>query len=136
MGIPSIAVSLDTYTSYDFSTAARFTAHLADLISHNGLPRGVLLNVNIPAVESSKIKGVAITRQGRFTFRDGFEKREDLRGHTYYWLGYEELSIEEDGDTDLAAVRQNKISITPLQHDLTDYNFLDTLKSWNVKNIR
>lgn len=136
MGIPSIAVSLDTYTNHDFSTAARFTAHLAGLISHKGLPRGVLLNVNIPAVESSRIKGVAITRQGRFTFRDGFEKREDPRGRTYYWLGYEELSIEEDGDTDLAAVRQNKISITPLQHDLTDYSFLDTLKSWNVKNIR
>jgi 5'-nucleotidase len=134
MGIPSIAVSLDTYKDPDFSAAARFTAHLATLLYQKGLPKGVLLNVNVPAVESSQIQGVAITRQGRFTFRDGFEKRQDPRGRTYYWLEYEELTIEENGDTDLAAIRQNKISITPLQHDLTDHNFLNTLKSWDVKN--
>ena len=133
LGIPSIAVSIDSFIDTDFSSAAGFTAHLAKNIYKRGLPKGILLNVNVPDVEHSKIEGVAITRQGRFTFRDGFEKRQDPRGRTYYWLEYEELiTMEENGDTDLAAVRQNKISITPLQHDLTDYNFLETLKSWKI----
>ncbi len=132
MGIPSIAVSIDSYEDTDFSTAAHFTAHLAKLVIEKGLPRGVLLNVNVPAVGPSKIQGVAITRQGRFTFRDVFVKRRDPRGRTYYWLEYEELTVEENGDSDLAAVRANMISITPLQHDLTDYNFLETLKNWKV----
>jgi 5'-nucleotidase len=135
MGIPSIAVSLDTFTNPDFSTAARFTAHLANILHQKGIPMGVLLNVNVPAVESSQIQGVAVTRQGRFTFRDRFERREDPRGRTYYWLEYEELTVEENEDTDISAVRRNKISITPLQHDLTDYNFLETLKDWNIENI-
>ena len=132
MGIPSIAVSLGTFTNPDFSTAARFTAHLARIVEQQGLPKGILLNVNVPAVDPSHIKGVAITRQGRFTFRDAFVKRQDPRGRTYYWLEYEELKVEENGNTDLIAVRQNKISITPLQHDLTDYKFLETLKSWKI----
>jgi 5'-nucleotidase len=133
LGIPSLAVSLDTFIDPDFSTAADFTVRLAALVFRNGLPRGVLLNVNVPAVELSRIQGVAVTRQGRFTFRDGFVKRQDPRGRTYYWLEYEELTVEENGDTDLAAVRQNKISITPLQHDLTDYSFAETLKGWDIK---
>lgn len=132
MGIPSIAVSLGTYINPDFSTAARFTAYLAKQVYRRGLPKGILLNVNVPAVDPSEIRGVAITRQGRFTFRDIFVKRQDPRGRTYYWLEYEELSIEESEDNDLAAVRQNKISITPLQHDLTDYSFLQTLKDWEI----
>lgn len=132
MGIPSIAVSIDSYGDTDFSTAARFTAQLAKTVTEKGLPKGVLLNVNVPAVAPSEIRGVAITRQGRFTFRDRFKKRKDPRGRTYYWLEYEELTVEKNGDNDLAAVRRNMISITPLQHDLTDYNFLETLKSWKV----
>jgi 5'-nucleotidase len=131
--IPSIAVSLATYDSgADFGYAARFINRLAQLVHQNGLPAGTLLNVNIPAVSPEEIKGVCITRQGRFTFKDVFVKRHDPKGRTYYWLENEDIQPDPDGDCDLNAIKENKISITPIKYDFTDYAYLNELKKWNI----
>jgi 5'-nucleotidase len=133
LGIPAIAVSLNSYSPQaDFSYAARFVSQLVQQVHQNSLPPGTLLNVNIPAVSPKKIKGVQITRQGRFTFKDVFVKRLDPKGRTYYWLENEDIQIEPDGNYDLNALKQNKISITPIKYDFTNYEYLAELEKWNI----
>jgi 5'-nucleotidase len=130
LGIPSIAVSLTTFEKSDYSFAAEFTRNLCVLVRKNGLPEGTLLNVNIPAVKKSKIKGVKITKQGEFRFKEYFEKRLDPRQRTYYWMGGEELIPLDEKGSDHEAVKKNFISITPLHYDLTDYGEIERLKGW------
>jgi 5'-nucleotidase len=133
LGIPAIAVSLNSYSpTADFSYAARFVSQFAKQVHQKKLPAGTLLNVNIPAVSPDEIKGVSFTRQGRFTFKDIFVKRQDPKGRNYYWLENEDIYIDPDSDYDLNALKENKISITPIKYDLTDYDYLSDLKEWKV----
>jgi len=132
LGIPSIAISLATRKEPDYSFAAAFTRNLCLKVKEKGLPAGILLNVNIPAVPSHKIKGVRITRQGNARFRDTFEKRMDPRGNIYYWLTGEVWEEEEDKETDSKAVSDNYISITPIHFDLTSYQSISWLKEWDI----
>ncbi len=134
LGVPAIACSLATYTNPDFSVAAKFICKLALMVHKHGLPRGTLLNVNVPAVSEDKITGVAVTRQGRFTSKDSFTKRVDPFQRHYYWLESRELGVEDpQAEYDLIALKQNKISITPLKYDLTDYNFMEDLAKWDIR---
>ncbi|MFQ5646322.1 MAG: 5'/3'-nucleotidase SurE [bacterium] len=133
--IPSLAVSLATYEKPDYSFAAPFAAALADIIKKNGLPAGTLLNVNIPAVPKDEIRGMAITKQARFTFKDRFHHRTDPRGRQYFWLDYEGLEFDNDPELDIVALKDNRISITPLTHDLTDYSFRKKLDSWVMPEL-
>jgi 5'-nucleotidase len=132
LGIPAIAASLDSWTSDDFSGAAKFTAGLALRVLQEGLPLGTLLNVNVPAVPGDQIKGVRITKMGRRLYRDQWDKRVDPRGRTYYWLAGELEEIDNDPDSDVVAVEQGYISVTPVQIDLTRYTEMSRLTSWNL----
>ncbi|HEY9695432.1 MAG TPA: 5'/3'-nucleotidase SurE [Oculatellaceae cyanobacterium] len=127
-GIPSIAFSLTSFTSQEFQTAADFAKKLLDHLAKNPLSEPMLLNVNVPPVKSEEIAGVAITRQGIRRYFDTFQKRVDPRGKTYYWLAGEVLEDVEQPDhlhlppdliTDVEAIKQNYITITPLQYNLT-----------------
>ena len=133
LGIPAIASSLDSWTSSDYSAAARYTAQLALKVLHEGIPSGTLLNVNVPAVEQADIKGVRITKMGRRLYRDQWDKRIDPRGRTYYWLAGELMELDNDADSDVAAVEAGYISVTPVQLDLTRYEQIDRLKGWNLQ---
>ena len=140
-GIPSIAFSLADYTSKEFQTAADFARTLVEKLIHNPLPQASLLNVNVPPVKAAEIAGVAITRQGVRRYLEHFEKRLDPRGKSYYWLAGEIIEEIEQPDnlflpdgiaTDVQAIRDNYITITPLQYNLTDgstINFL-TKPGW------
>ena len=130
LGIPSIAVSLATFVKPDFSCAAAFAAKIAAAVRKNHLPSGTLLNVNIPAVTANRIKGVSITRQSHTLFRDRFDKRTDPHGQTYYWLAGALDQKDAAPDSDVTAVSGDRISITPLQFDLTNYKFLCELGNW------
>ena len=131
-GIPSIAVSLNTFENTDFCFAAEFGAKLAKIILKKGLPEGVALNVNIPAVPRSEIKGVTITRQGKSRVIERFDKRVDPRNNTYYWMSGE-MSFEEIDETaDCFQVSKNYIAITPIHVDLTDYNSIDEIKNLGI----
>jgi 5'-nucleotidase len=99
----------------------------------------MLLNVNVPALPVNQIKGVAITRQGIRRYHDIFAKRIDPRGKTYYWLAGEVMEDLEDQQvssadslilTDVQAMGQNLIAITPLQYNLTANSRLNTLTDW------
>lgn len=131
LGIPSLAISLATRHEPDYSFAAAFASALCLRVKKKGLPAGMLLNVNIPAVSFDRIKGVKITRQGKARFKDTFEKRTDPRGNTYYWLTGHNIK-EEDKGSDRQAVRENYVSITPLHFDFTSYPHICWLKEWDI----
>ena len=94
------------------------------------MPQGTLLNVNIPAVDSKRIKGVKIVRQSKVAIKERFDKREDPRKRTYYWLTGEIVESDGQKDADIEAIRNNYISITPIHCDLTNYDFVKNLKKW------
>lgn len=133
LGIPSIAVSLATFTNPDFTYAARFTRKLAQAVLSHGLPPKTLLNVNVPNLPETEIKGVAVTRQGESRVEEQFEKRTDPRQQSYYWLDGTFRLMETAEDADATMVSKGFVSITPIQYDLTAYQALDDLRSWDLK---
>jgi len=133
LNIPSFAISLTTFTNPNFRIAARFARKLSRIILKNGLPKGTLLNVNVPAVEDEEeISGVEITRQGKAMYLEEFDRRSDPHNRTYYWLTGQKVKLEIEPDVDDRAILNKKISITPVQFDLTDYRFLDELRKWKI----
>lgn len=133
LNIPSFAISLATFENPDYRVAAGFAKKLARLIINNkGIPHGTLLNVNIPAVDKKYIKGVKIVRQSRTAIEERFDKREDPRKRTYYWLTGEIIKSDGHSDADIEAIRNNYISITPIRCDMTDYGFMEELKHWKI----
>jgi 5'-nucleotidase len=131
-GIPAIAVSLNSFKNSNFKFAAEFGAKMAKIVLKNGLPEGVSLNINIPAVAYSEIKGVSITRQGKSRVIETFDKRVDPRNNIYYWYAGEMRIDEVDEAADCFQVSNNYISITPIHFDLTSYKAIDELKNWNI----
>jgi 5'-nucleotidase len=132
LGIPSMAISLGTFVEPNFTYAASFAAKIAKLIHEKGLPAGTFLNINIPAVESAAIKGIKITKQGKTPIIESFEKRVDPRNHTYYWLAGEVIDLKGDEDTDILALKEGYISVTPLQWDMTQHSFMGELRKWEL----
>ncbi len=133
MGVPSIAVSLDTYEKPDFKPAANFIRKLIPQVLEKGLPGGVVLNINVPPVPESEIAGVAITRQGKSRVIEEFDCRKDPRGNTYYWLAGEMRFDEADEGADCVMVGKKYISVAPIHFDLTHYPSLDQLKDWKLE---
>jgi len=136
LGVPSLAVSLDTHKDADFSFAAKFARKMAAFLVKNGPISGTALNVNIPAIPENEIKGVAVTKQGRARLMENFERRTDPRENIYYWLtGETQLSTEESADSDASALRRSMISITPLHYDLTCYDAMAELSEKVKKHL-
>jgi len=129
LGIPSVAISLDTKIDPDFSFAARFSRRIIAFIENYGLSRGTALNVNIPALPEDQISGVSFTIQDLARQRDAFEKRNDPRGNVYYWLASETPIEKSLPNTDLKALSENRITITPITFDLTDHKEAERLAS-------
>jgi 5'-nucleotidase len=136
-GVKGIAVSLDSPEGYkgvlDYSTAATVARRVAEQVMNDGLPEGVVLNVNVPYRKESELKGYMVTRQGLRVYRDALDQRIDPRGRPYYWIGGEApTGVVEEG-TDFGALKEGYVSITPLQLDLTNYKAMDVLKKWKFK---
>ncbi len=131
-GVSAIAVSLDAYEPTDYAFAASLVAHLACQVLEAEPGQPLLLNVNVPALPEQEIKGVQITRLGRRLYRDALVERTDPRGKAYYWIGGDPpVGVPEDG-TDIGALAQGYVSVTPLLLDLTDYARLPTLRDWRL----
>ncbi len=131
LGIPSMAISLASFTKPYFEVAAKIAHKLSQTILKNSLPAGTLLNVNVPAVEEKDIKGFRITRQGKGRYEESFDKRTDPNNRIYYWLTGKRMILDTDDNVDDLAVMHNYISITPIHYDLTDYRFFEELKKWD-----
>jgi 5'-nucleotidase len=136
-GVTGIAVSLDTPEGHkgavDYSTAAIVARRVAEQVSVDGLPKGVVLNVNVPYLKENELKGYMITRQGLRVYRDALDSRLDPRGKPYYWIGGDAPTGIDEPGTDFGALRAGYVSITPLQLDLTHYKAMDVLKKWKFK---
>ena len=132
-GVPSIGFSLMDYSHQaDFSSSEPFVRSIARTVLANGLPDGVCLNVNIPAVEGQDIRGIRICRQGRARWIEEFDSRKDPHNRDYHWLtGYFE-KLEENEDTDQWALEHNYVSVVPVHFDLTAHYALSTLQQWNL----
>jgi 5'-nucleotidase len=130
LGLPSIAVSLTSYTYPDFSIAAKFASRLAKIVLKNGLPKGTLLNVNVPAI--SKVKGAKVTMQGKSNWDDNYEIRLDPANRQYFWLTGSMNKMDKTTDFDVKAVDEGIISVTPIHYDLTDYKFYEKMKNWKL----
>jgi len=133
-GLPSVAFSLTSFTSTDFEAGAAFAAKLVRAIALLPLIEPMLLNVNIPAIAAADICGVVVTKLGIRRWRDVFEKRVDPRGKTYYWLSGVVVEEEAPPDSDIQAIRDNYITITPLKYDLTLDSGLLPLNDWITKS--
>ena len=130
LGIPSIAVSVVTRSKFRFDVAAQFAVTVARKVLDQGLPDDTLLNVNVPNVPKDRISGVRMTRMGKRVYGDVIVEKRDPRGRKYYWIGGDYLSSEEVPGSDLEAIEENYISITPIHLDLTNYSALRALRKW------
>jgi 5'-nucleotidase len=131
-GVSAIAVSLNSREYDHYGTASRFAASLAREILDRGLPEGILLNVNVPPLPADQLAGVAVTRMGLRIYRDELIRRLDPRGRPYYWIGGPApTGVEEEG-TDIWAIANDYISVTPIQLDLTAHNLLQILRGWDL----
>ncbi len=136
-GIPAVAVSVDVGTepseSPDYALSAAFTARLARfLLEEIPLPPGILLNVNVPSLPTRRRPDVKLTRLGGHAYSNYLVKGKDPRGRSYYWITGDPLTKippEEEG-TDIWAIANGFISITPIHLDMTEYSLVETLQEW------
>jgi 5'-nucleotidase len=133
MGIPAFAVSLATNAGdADFTSAAIFASRLAEKIMIKGLPRDTFLNVNVPEVPGDLLRPPLITRQGKRIYEGMIIDKVDPRGRNYYWIGSMEMNFHDTEGTDFHAVSRGHISITPLHLDLTNYDSLQEMQTWEI----
>ena len=128
-GIPSVAISLDSFTAREFETPAVFAQRVVELVIERGLPEDTLLNVNIPNLPLDEIKGVRVARQGRARFQETFMKRSDPRGKTYYWMDGAKVALIEK-NTDGTALHEGYVTLTPIKLNFTHETFMHELATW------
>ena len=133
-GVPAIGFSLLDYSwNADFSQSKDFIRKITLNALNNGIPKGVVLNVNIPAVKKSDIKGVKICRQAKAYWVEEFDKRKNPLGQEYYWLTGKFVNKDQGEDTDEWALKNNYISIVPVEFDLTAHHAIQGLNEWDFK---
>ena len=135
LGIPSVAVSLATFLNPSFSYAARCAAKIIKLLAKQGLSKGTFLNVNVPNLSSSKVKGVKVTRQATVPIHGTFRKRRDPHLRDYYWMSGKVPLKRKDNTVDTYALNNNYVTVTPIRSDSTDYAVLDRLSEIMPSNI-
>ena len=129
MKVTGCAISLISRTGNNYDRAAGISRKIIKWILKNKLLKGFLLNINIPDLPLSEIKGISITRIGTKVYQDKITKRVDPYGLPYYWLKGKLLNSRNSPDTDIEAVKNKYISITPLTLDSTDYSQIENLKT-------
>jgi 5'-nucleotidase len=135
--VPSLAVSIAGFEDFKFESTALFTRKIASNLMKNNLPSNLVLNINFPNIDYEEIKGVGITRHGKRIYQDEVKIIHDPQGTTHYWLGGDLPKGKVEPDTDFEAIYNNKVSITPISLDLTNYQMIfkikDWAKKWNLK---
>jgi len=132
-GIPAIGFSLLDYSwDADFEPIKSQIKQIASEVLKNGLPEGVILNVNFPKLSKEEIKGVKICRQAKAMWQEEFDKRTNPQGKEYYWLTGKFVNLDKGTDTDEWALENGYISIVPVQFDLTAHHAIQQLNSWEL----
>lgn len=125
-GLPGLAISLNSKRNgdheLDYDPAAEIALRISRQVMEYGLPKGVLLNINVPYLSLEQVRGVEITQQGQRVYRDALVRRDDPRGRAYYWIGGDSPTGVLDPGTDFWALDRGFVSVTPLQLDLTAHD--------------
>ncbi|MBI4931721.1 MAG: 5'/3'-nucleotidase SurE [Bacteroidetes bacterium] len=137
-GIPSVGFSLIDYSiDADFSASKHFVKEISSQILKYGMPKDTCLNVNIPKLHLSEIKGVKVCRQARANWVEEFEERKDPSGNPYFWLTGKFVDYDKGKtDTDVWAVNNHYVSIVPVQFDLTAYKAMAHSEKIFGKNFK
>lgn len=136
-GVPAIGFSLCDYTwKADFSQSKLAIQNIIREALKNGIPNGVVLNVNIPKLDSKDLKGIRICRQARANWKEKFDKRTSPMGKDYYWLTGEFELLDKGEDTDEWALANGYISVVPTQFDLTAHQSIAQLNTWELKEYK
>jgi len=132
-GIPAIGFSLTDYSlNADFEPTKKFVKSITKNVLKNGLPKGIVLNVNLPKLKEADIKGIKICRQAKAYWEEEFDKRTNPQGRDYYWLTGKFVNEDTGQDTDEWALENGYISVVPVQFDLTAHHFIQDLNNWNL----
>ncbi len=130
VGIPSIAVSVTSHNiNEDISVAAEYIKKIAAHVLEHGLPKGTLLNVNVPSIPGNQIKGLKVVPLSKTIWKDSYELRKDPFGNDYFWFAGDYNIIDKDPETDDIAILNGYISVTPIRFDLTDREHLGDFQS-------
>jgi 5'-nucleotidase len=130
LGIPSLAVSLNSASSENFSTAARVAADMVQRFKDNKFHEPILLNINVPDIPYEKLQGMEVTRLGRRHKAEAVVKSQTPRGETVYWVGAAGPAQDAGEGTDFFSIQHDRVSLTPLQIDLTRYGQMNSVKDW------
>lgn len=128
MGIPSVAMSQLGTKSFDYSMAGQFAKRLLKTILKNELPKGIVLNVNVP--ENPKSLNFKVTKTGKRDYGILSVKKTDPRGRPYYWIGGNQYKFFDIKGSDCNAIVDGKISVTPIQVNMTSQSFLKKMSNW------
>jgi 5'-nucleotidase len=134
LGIPSIAISfvgqrdegLDAY-------APRLRSLLGSLLRRDGFPEETFFNVNLPDVDPDRVQGVRVTALGRRVYSDSLTRSQDPQGREYYWIGGGQSHWSGREDSDFRAIEAGYVSVTPLHLDLTNFELMERIRSWNLE---
>ncbi len=131
-GIPAIGFSLVDYSwDANFKPLEKYVETIVKNVLENGLPEGIVLNVNFPKLDQKDIKGIKICRQAKANWIEEFDKRQNPQGKDYYWLTGKFVNLDKGEDTDEWALSNGYISIVPVQFDLTAHHFIQHLNTWD-----
>jgi 5'-nucleotidase len=130
LGLPALAVSVNSYLPKHFTTAARVAQELVIMLRDQPLMNDVILNVNLPDLPYERLRGFLATRLGHRHKSEPVVKTEDPRGRTIYWVGPAGAEQDAGPGTDFHAVREGYVSVTPLQIDLTRLNAMEAVADW------
>lgn len=137
-GIPSVGFSLCDYSwDADFTASKHYAAKIIEQVFQYGLPRNVLLNVNIPKGSMEEVKGMKICRQAEAHWEEEFDHRKDPYGRDYYWLTGEFINHDKGTDTDEWALKNGYVSVVPVQYDLTAHhgiNYINQKWDWDASS--
>lgn len=134
-GIPSVGFSLLDYSwDADFSHAEQPIRTIIREVMSNGLPKGTCLNVNIPKHSTEPIRGIKVCRQADANWTEEFDRREDPRGRSYYWLTGRFEVFDKGEDTDEWALAHNYVSVVPIETDFTAHHFMGELNRWGLNH--
>lgn len=138
-GVPGVAISLEAPEGHigeiDYAPAARAAGRIVQHVISHGLPDEILLNVNVPFLPEEQIRGFSLTRQGLRVYHSRLDERIDPRGRAYYWIGGDAPTGVPERGTDVGALAEGFVSITPLQLDLTAYQTLPDLNTWDWEEL-
>jgi 5'-nucleotidase len=135
LGIPSIAISLVAEGGGHLRTAGRVAAEVVARFLKRPIGQPVLLNINVPDMEYERLSGMKVTRLGKRHKAEPVIKSTTPRGDVVYWIGAAGGAQDAGEGTDFHAIAANRVSITPLQMDLTRYAQLDTVSDWLTATV-